>query len=773
MMASWGRRPCPASGLYYPGHANFGDEDGTRGDCADSGDTTGILTPFDDTDVVAGTVPVHKLHLPVEYYFDGWGRPFTYVVDKKATLKTSCIGTSGAGAVRIDDAAGAQIDATQYMLISHGPDGHGSFQPGGAARSNRLDAGSTDADQQKNTGTMGFTGFDVGGSNPASFVNRFVKREVDFSGATYDDVTWYSPKYKNTCCLGKVCEEDNILFKIYGEYASQDYMYMNMQVDVNGDGFKDIAIYSDASINSFYVIYGSADNRASLPNPLRLADVGVTIPGFELYMNTLFGSMSVQDVNGDGENDLIFNQHEINCLNDGLHLVLYGGGKTPLANYAGKIWGITSYSANGVHNVKFRSRGCSGFQTSDINNDGFTDLVTFRNWGSSDAGAVKIIYGKSAGWGGYVDFNPQVSSCPSGFGCTYIRPNSTASTREWGESLGIGDFNGDGCKDIAGQSTWDNGAHPESFYTHIIFGQSIANCGTAADMPATVIIDNLNGIDGIKVSRAATQCNYTGTNMFIDLNNDGYDDYVHGCGGLTSNGLRLVFGGPGPRTGVGTFEPSWSGFTPSNTFNGARGLILFNGLASGDSGYASPRVLDANADGLKDLLVLYRNSSTIWGTMVLYGKTSAYAWPAAISSYPTAGNGFLVSNIGSVAANLSDFTGDGYPDIYWSEHTWNSNSGRARIIKAPSDGNWNHSQLPADVDYDIVHSSPAGQKFGRIVQLADIDNNGVRELAINAPANTPDGVSNAGIIYVLWDSEDQLANPLDFNDFGANAVEPY
>ena len=52
MMARLGRRPCPASGEYHPGHANFGKEDGTSGDCTDSGATDGILTPFDDANVV-------------------------------------------------------------------------------------------------------------------------------------------------------------------------------------------------------------------------------------------------------------------------------------------------------------------------------------------------------------------------------------------------------------------------------------------------------------------------------------------------------------------------------------------------------------------------------------------------------------------------------------------------------------------------------------------------------------------------------------------------
>ncbi|WP_201766885.1 FG-GAP repeat protein, partial [Rhodopirellula europaea] len=201
MMRSQGRRPCPASGEYYPGNARFGFENGSRGDCADSGATDGILTPFDDTNVVAGTVPVHTLGLSTEHYFDGWGRPFTYVVDKRATSSSSCVQTTGGGDVRwYDSDGGTLVGRTMYGLISHGPDGHGAFQPGGSTRADRIDTGSTDAGELNNAGASGAADFD-----PPTFVNEWVKTGPNFSGEGYDDFAWYNAGQKNKCCIGNAC----------------------------------------------------------------------------------------------------------------------------------------------------------------------------------------------------------------------------------------------------------------------------------------------------------------------------------------------------------------------------------------------------------------------------------------------------------------------------------------------------------------------------------------------------------------------------------------
>lgn len=134
MMARFGRRPCPASGQYNVNEKNFGREAGTRGNCTDNAgvtpDTvTGVQTPSGN--VIAGTVPVKKLGLTLEHYFDGWGRPFTYVTDVRATKKSTCsslmLAKTG-GDVTIKNGAGATTDKTMYALLSHGREGFEPFR---------------------------------------------------------------------------------------------------------------------------------------------------------------------------------------------------------------------------------------------------------------------------------------------------------------------------------------------------------------------------------------------------------------------------------------------------------------------------------------------------------------------------------------------------------------------------------------------------------------------------------------------------------------------
>src|SRR5438045_3526247 len=88
------RRPCPASGTYAESSQYFGREAATPGTC------TGSTPASDFTDggnIVAGVVPTKALNLPDEFMYDGFGRRFTYAVDKRATLGTSCASTTTGG----------------------------------------------------------------------------------------------------------------------------------------------------------------------------------------------------------------------------------------------------------------------------------------------------------------------------------------------------------------------------------------------------------------------------------------------------------------------------------------------------------------------------------------------------------------------------------------------------------------------------------------------------------------------------------------------------
>ena len=68
--------PCPAIGATAPTAATFGAEAATPGTC------TGTMV---SGNTVGGIVPVQTLGLDKSYAVDGWGKRFTYMVDKRAT----------------------------------------------------------------------------------------------------------------------------------------------------------------------------------------------------------------------------------------------------------------------------------------------------------------------------------------------------------------------------------------------------------------------------------------------------------------------------------------------------------------------------------------------------------------------------------------------------------------------------------------------------------------------------------------------------------------
>jgi streptogramin lyase len=211
-MAANGRRPCPADGQYGLGTANFGIEAGTPGTCqGNSGSIPNApLGPDAGTgNIVGGVIPTRALSLSDDFAFDEFGRFFTYVVDKRATAGGSGANAcsalmgypanDGKGGIKIESSNGVipELDDVMYAYISHGPDGFGAFPMQGSTVAKRINSGSTDADQQVNAGVnSSFT------YNTANWTNVKVKKSWT---PTFDDMVWYRPDLKNTCCLGAKC----------------------------------------------------------------------------------------------------------------------------------------------------------------------------------------------------------------------------------------------------------------------------------------------------------------------------------------------------------------------------------------------------------------------------------------------------------------------------------------------------------------------------------------------------------------------------------------
>jgi len=136
--------PCPGNASLARTAANFGVQaDGAPGEC-NSGAT--ISSNINSTDlgvsVFGGSVPVRTLGLPDDFAFDPWDGQFTYYVDKNANVSdnfTSSAGTDGftdTDILNVEDESGSPLnDNVLAVVLSHGPNGHGSFNIAGVRTS--------------------------------------------------------------------------------------------------------------------------------------------------------------------------------------------------------------------------------------------------------------------------------------------------------------------------------------------------------------------------------------------------------------------------------------------------------------------------------------------------------------------------------------------------------------------------------------------------------------------------------------------------------------
>lgn len=140
----WGYVPCPANPMLSPTNEYY-----SKQMCYISGGTqyanaTMIPISHAATKVSMGAVPTGALGLSPDYMLDGWGRQFSFVMDRDVPLTASLpFGYTGNTDIRVVDAAGvpmtkdgAGLPTTSanddprnpaVVIISHGKNGFGAF----------------------------------------------------------------------------------------------------------------------------------------------------------------------------------------------------------------------------------------------------------------------------------------------------------------------------------------------------------------------------------------------------------------------------------------------------------------------------------------------------------------------------------------------------------------------------------------------------------------------------------------------------------------------
>ena len=342
-----------------------------------------------------------------------------------------------------------------------------------------------------------------------------------------------------------------------------------VSADFNGDGFPDIATLSNRGLME--VLLNKGDG--TFPATPTYYFIG------EDYNNAGFPHMlAVGDFNKDGHPDLVVadNQQDSAAV-----LLNNGDGTFKAPSYY--VWADRTVASVGV---------------ADLNGDGNPDFVL----STVEDDSVTIFLGKGDGtFHGVRDYLPITIS--QGIGTNVPVP----------QTVGFGDFNGDGTKDMA-----------------------------AVDSANNSVTIFLNNGDGTFKETANYSTGASGAGIAIaDLNGDGKQDIVVGLNSNCGNnvGFGVLLG-----NGDGTFKP----------------VVIY---ANSTSGGCSPTLAlaDVNGDGKLDVVAVSGNSSTnasFWVNLGNGDGTFQQGIPMSTPALCPGGSG-----AGAVYLLVKDINGDSKPDI--------------------------------------------------------------------------------------------------------------
>jgi len=345
--------------------------------------------------------------------------------------------------------------------------------------------------------------------------------------------------------------------------------------DFNGDGFDDLAIGVWAenigaknSAGAVNVIYGSA---VGLHKSLGRADQfwSQDTTGIADIAETgdRFGqSLAIGDFNNDGFDDLAIGAplEDIGVgvdlkMNAGAVNVIYGSASGLHKNLgqANQFW---HQDSRGIAEVA-EANDIFGWSlgTGDFNNDGFDDLaigITKEDIGAKiDVGAAAVIYGSAVGLHKNLGQANQFWSQDSK-GIADIAETGD----NFGNSLGIGDFNNDGFDDLAIGAPGENLGAGFEGAVNVIYGSAVGlhkNLGQA---------DQFWSQDSKGIADIAELDDFFGYSLAAgDFNNDGFDElaigvYREDIGAKTNAGaVNVIYGSAvGLHKNLGQANQFWS-----------------------------------------------------------------------------------------------------------------------------------------------------------------------------------------------------------------------
>lgn len=497
---------------------------------------------------------------------------------------------------------------------------------------------------------------------PGSYVGNFIDTAGDFNGDGFEDFL-ISSAYDNSgvgaafVVFGGPDGQPGQIdlqtldgtdgFRIEGVATGDNLGFGVVGLgDINNDGIDDIGfgapgvdVGNYANAGTIYVLYGTSDPIAATISGAAASEAaGFQITGGEALDRLPQSLEGDVDFNGDGVGDII----ALSTTADGYDrvTVIFGVDGGPSGNIdLGNFGAADGVTIDGVENLALRAGDVVGI--GDFNGDNIGDIIIGAprlDGAVGDEGGAYVVFG-SATPGATIDLNALDGT--NGF-----RVLGEGALDSTGQTVGSGDFNGDGLTDVLISSRGYNaGTGANSGAVFVIFGATTAFAATSdlADLDGTNGFRIQSGIFGDYIGRAVNAG---------DVNGDGIDDILFGASGVDPDG-RVDAGVAGILFGS---TQGFGAVFDMNTIDGQNGFFI-NGETTEDFlGLYNAAAGDVNGDGFADLLV-----SDVYGAVnvgnAYTGRTHLVLGGQAFDAANVGGDrNVLVRPGGQVVLTVDDLT---------------------------------------------------------------------------------------------------------------------